>query len=340
MRKKKIQNRWESQADDVLRAYLAGTGYRVYAAVAMKDVIDREPKEELGKTLREHLQASHFDFVVTNQQGEAEFAIEFDGMSHHTQPEQREADVRKNQLCHLAELPLWRIDSTELEERGAYSILAFMIQRFVAWRQEAEGIGQAIAEYVSMLDEGRRSMLIAEGVLDSSIDPSCQFDLRHPFPETREVARRLLERYNAVGVLARPLLKAVPAGHTYRLFYDVFAALSEAGDGGDHVVRRGYAICLADKPSRDVEMLSREDGRRSMTVLQRGWTEFRIKSTLPIVHDYDWSESVCDYVTRTDKIPVWCVGLPGVTPQQVARHMSEYFALLEVEKWIEDNEPL
>jgi len=153
VKKKQIQNKWERQANDVLRASLVDTGYLVFASVALRDVIESEKKDQLGKKLREHIQTSHFDFVVANQQADPEFAVEFDGMYHHTKPKQSEADVRKNRLCCLAELPLWRIDSTELYEHGAYCILAFMIERFVAWRKECESIEQEIAEYVSALDD-------------------------------------------------------------------------------------------------------------------------------------------------------------------------------------------
>jgi len=183
-------------------------------------------------------------------------------------------------------------------------------------------------------------MLVKDGVPDLSIDSSFQFDLRHPFPETRKVVRRLLERHNAVGVLAQPLLKSVSSDHTYRLFYDVSEACNVFCDNHDFVVRGEYVISHADKPSRDVKTIFSDKDRPSMTVLHRGSTEFRIKSTLPIVPDYDPNESVFEYLMREGKMPVWCVELPGVTPLQVARHMSEYFTLLEVEKWIDNNSPL
>ena len=191
MKKKSILSAWETRTLDILQPILRDTGFRVLPVLPLKDVMATEKGDVLGKKLREHLMTSHLDFVVANERAEAKFAIEFDGLHHHTKPRQKEADVRKNRLCNLAGLPLWRIDSNELTEYNTSSVLAFMILRFVAWQEERESLEKEIAEYASALDDEQRSAMGEYDVLEPDLDASFRFDIRHPYPGTAELVRRL-----------------------------------------------------------------------------------------------------------------------------------------------------
>jgi hypothetical protein len=56
---------------------------------------------------------AHFDFVVSDENHDPLFAVEFDGPSHR-KDDQRERDNKKNELCELFEFPILRINTRHL----------------------------------------------------------------------------------------------------------------------------------------------------------------------------------------------------------------------------------
>ena len=288
---------------------------------------------EFDKFLKE----SELDFVVANADSIPEFAVEFDGPFHQREDKQI-ADARKNRLCDLAKLPLLRITDTELEEFDKYTILEFIVMRFLAWKNEYQEIEQDIAEYVEMLDERQRQELLDGCIVDPCIDPAFHFDLRHPFPRTRELAKRLLTEHGVVSLLAEPFLKSMTTPHTYKLFCDVLPSQLRF-EGHDLIVRCDYVISRSTEPFFGLKTIASEQDRSTSTVLKRGAVDFRIRCTLPIDPDYDPAEVPIDYVSRTGKIPISFQELPGVTAFDIAENMSVYLGLREVQKWMEHNKP-
>lgn len=71
---------------------------------------------------------SHFDFIVTNEQHEPLFAVEFDGDSHIT-PAQGFREERKNALCDRFSLPLLRINANYLNRRyRSLDLLSYIVE--------------------------------------------------------------------------------------------------------------------------------------------------------------------------------------------------------------------
>ena len=159
----------------------------------------------------QYLKHAHFDFLVAHQD-QAVFVVEFDGIDHINDPTVMERDVVKNRLCKLANLPLLRVMSTEIQERDQITVLDHMLMRYVAWKNEYAEITKEIDEWASSVGlvvtrgEGRPTFVeeresdfgLSNYDLDSlclDLDPSFHFDLRHPFQGTDVVRTRLWRNY-------------------------------------------------------------------------------------------------------------------------------------------------
>lgn len=338
MKKQRILNISEGRTDALLCAALHDSGYQVFPRLKLGTVLQREDGETLAKRDRRFLESSELDFVVVNAETIPVFAVEFDGPHHQFDEKQTERDVRKNRLCDMGRLPLWRITDTELEDCDRYTILEFIVRRYLAWRNEADDIKREIAEYWETLDAAQREALTDGGIADPTIDPTFHFDIAHPFPRTKEVAKRLLEEHGVVSLIAQPLLRAAPK-RQFRLFCDVFAPSQLRFDGHDLVTRCDYVISRSRSPFSGVMSIASEADRKSSDVLTRGSLDFRVWAYLPVVTDYDGSEAPFEYFIRNGKMPISFQELPGVTPHDIGETMSEYLGLREVEKWVEKKRP-
>lgn len=338
MKKKRILNMSEKRTEDILRRALADSGYRIFARLPLTKVLVREKGESLSKADRQFMESSELDFVIANADSIPEFAVEFDGPHHQSNPKQTERDVRKNRLCNMAKLPLWRITETELEDFDRYTILEFIVMRFLVWRDESDDIKRQIAEYCAALDTTQQKALTNSWIADPIIDPTVHFDIAHPFPQTEAVAKRLLKKYGVVSLFVEPILRGAPK-RQFRLFCDVFAWSHERFESHDLVVRCDYVICRSKRPFSGIMSILSEDDRKSSDVLKKGFLDFRVRASLPIVNDYDASEAPFEYFMRNRKIPISFPSLPGVTPHDIGETMSEYLGLREVEKWFIRNQP-
>jgi len=335
MKKQRILNASETRSEDILRAALDGTGYRVFARLPIAKVFQRETGETLAKRDREFLKSSELDFVVANFDSIAEFAVEFDGPFHQLDDAQAFRDVRKNRLCSMADLPLWRITDTELEEFDRYTILEFIIMRFLSWRAESGDINFRIAAYISTLDEAQKTALVERGIADPIIDPAVHFDIAHPFPKIKDVAKRLLDRHGIVSLLAQPM----PSSKAFRLFADIFAPSQEHFDGHDLVVRCDYVVSRSREPFCGTKTIANGLDRKSSDIVKKGAIDFRLRASLPIVKDYDPKEAPIEYFMREGEMPISFPELPGVTPHDIGETVSEYLGFRELEKWADKENP-
>jgi len=338
MEKRRILNASECRADGLLCSALHGTGYRLFARLPLAKVFQRQRGERLTKEDKRFLKCSELDFVVANSDSIPAFAVEFDGPWHQL-AETEARDVRKNRLCSMAMLPLLRITDTELEEFDRYTILEFIVMRFLAWRAESPGIERRIHEHISKLDERHKEALLEGGIAHPCIDPTFHFDIAHPFPRTKDVAKRLLDRHGIVSVLAEPFLKEVSPPKSFRLFSDVFAPSQCRYDGHDLVVRCDYIVSRSAEPFFGTKSIANAQDRHSSQVLKKGAIDFRLRASLPIVSDYDPQEAPIDYFMREGEIPISFHQLPGVTPHNIGETVSEYLGFREVEKWADKENP-
>jgi len=107
-----LVNRYEELTHDLLKPVLQRFDLSIYPKVRVADVI--EPKD-VGVTgaLKTYALMAHFDFVICRDRWIPAYAIEFDGPLHATS-EQAARDLKKDELCRLADLPILRIHDAHL----------------------------------------------------------------------------------------------------------------------------------------------------------------------------------------------------------------------------------
>jgi len=82
-------------------------GHKVFAKVRLADVLPIE-NSGIGRSEYRFALQAHFDFVVSDEQLQPQFAVEFDGPTHRGQIQQRR-DARKDWLCDHFHFPLLRV---------------------------------------------------------------------------------------------------------------------------------------------------------------------------------------------------------------------------------------
>jgi len=134
---KKILNLYEEVTQRSLKEVCDKYGALVFAKVRVADVLVIEHTGISDAEYRFALQ-SHFDFVVTDDAHSPQFAVEFDGPLH-ANPEQRDRDRIKNNLCKQLSVPLLRINARYLPKKYRNIDL-------LGWFVEAWFFQQAFAE--------------------------------------------------------------------------------------------------------------------------------------------------------------------------------------------------
>lgn len=111
---KRLMNKSEEQTNTILRPLTEEWGSHTFPKVRLADILPIE-NSGISSDLYHFALQSHFDFVVTDDDLQPLFAIEFDGDSHDSKLQQRR-DMRKDSLCERFQLPLLRINSLYLNE--------------------------------------------------------------------------------------------------------------------------------------------------------------------------------------------------------------------------------
>jgi hypothetical protein len=109
---KRLLNEYEEATNDVLKPLSDKWGAHAFVKVKTASILPIEKSGIDDSAFRFALQ-SEFDFVVTDDDLQPLFAVEFDGETHKTEL-QRDRDRKKNQLCERFCLPLLRINSRYL----------------------------------------------------------------------------------------------------------------------------------------------------------------------------------------------------------------------------------
>jgi hypothetical protein len=134
---KKLSNRGEAFVHELLALAAARHKAEIYRKVRIGDVVDIDALGP-GK-LRSLGFTGHFDFVVTDEHHNPQFAIEFDGGGHDPKN-----DHLKDEICRRADLALFRLDpgSSRLQIKQA-SFVAFLVDVWfyaqAFFRMQAEG---------------------------------------------------------------------------------------------------------------------------------------------------------------------------------------------------------
>jgi hypothetical protein len=125
---KKIENKQEKRTREILDDIASKYEARIFAKMRVADTLIIEnsglTKDEYSYALK-----AHFDCVVVNKDSIAEFAVEFDGLQHKSDPKSIHRDELKNNICRKLNLPLLRITSEYFEKIGRFpTILSWITE--------------------------------------------------------------------------------------------------------------------------------------------------------------------------------------------------------------------
>jgi hypothetical protein len=131
MIKRLLVNRSEVASDQALSEAATRAGYRVDAKTRLADVV-----EVSGFGLSDadfnYARAAHLDFVITSgEDRNPEFAVEFDGPRHRTDPKVAAHDRVKDAVCRANDLTLLRIDCSFLRRWGRFTLIGWLVE---VWR--------------------------------------------------------------------------------------------------------------------------------------------------------------------------------------------------------------
>jgi len=145
-------NRSEEATNSILRPLTEAWGAHAFPKVRLADVLPIENSGIDDQLFRFALQ-SHFDFIVTDDDLQPLFAVEFDGPTHDDKL-QKSRDINKNQLCERFNLPLLRVNARCLSENfRTMPVLAWFANYWFAQR---------------LIDDARQS---GDVPYDADIDP-------------------------------------------------------------------------------------------------------------------------------------------------------------------------
>lgn len=133
---KRVLNLHEEATHQRLRKVSDAWGASVFPKVCVADVLNIESSGIEADLFRFAL-SSHFDFVVTDDNFEPAFTVEFDG-PHHSDTVQVERDKKKDKLCQWFDFPLLRINSSYLPRHfGEMDLLSWFATAWFCEREHA-----------------------------------------------------------------------------------------------------------------------------------------------------------------------------------------------------------
>ncbi len=141
---KKIMNLSEAITHKQVQEICQRHGAVAYPKVRVADILPIEGSG-ISNDLFSFALASHFDVIVTDDEGYPLFAVEFDGEQHTQSPKQIERDKKKDTLCERFGLPLLRINTEYLNDYyRQMNLLSWFIETWFAfqWFTEAQENGE------------------------------------------------------------------------------------------------------------------------------------------------------------------------------------------------------
>jgi len=111
--RQRLLNRYEEVTYDALQRVCETSGAHVFPKVRIADVF-RIENETITPAHLSYALKAHFDFLVTDNDYQPLFSVEYDGPLHKTDDDQRRRDVLKDELCDHFRHGLLRINSRYL----------------------------------------------------------------------------------------------------------------------------------------------------------------------------------------------------------------------------------
>ena len=330
MKVKRISNTSERITYNELKKGLMGTDNVIFGKLPIRDVIDNGIYSKLRQSDKKLFNTSHFDFVITDNNHNPLFAVEFDGPHHEIYKNTIKRDIRKNRICQIAEFPLIRITDVELEQYDSISILHFMIYRFVKWKEEYQRINDDIEEYINELSQEEFDLLTGDGIVDPSIDPSFRFDVEYPFPLINQVRNEIKIKYeiNPFGS---------DKDDPKKRWYFVSNSGSGPSRDGTYYEKYSYGIYQGLSSKNRTSWNGGKILNKEINVLIENGVEFGMKWALIIDENYDIKEAPYLFCLREGYWPIYFSDIPGVSIPSICEAISEYLCYKKILEWAKKN---
>lgn len=132
-RKPLLLNRWEIAVDGALAEAAARCDVRVLAKVRLSSALDLS-SSGLSNELFGYGTRAELDFVIADgSDAKAQFAVEYDGPQHLSDPETMRRDRMKSEICVRLGLPLIRIGSEYLQRERKFTLIGYLLE---VWKLE------------------------------------------------------------------------------------------------------------------------------------------------------------------------------------------------------------
>jgi hypothetical protein len=131
-RQKRILNFSENVLNIKLNKALEGSKLKVGHSVSMSEVIDIS-RDELDEAEFDFYLKTNFDFLITDDEYNPVFVVEFDGPVH-ARPKKIRNDKMKNSMLEMSCLPYLRIDQDLLHKKiDKYDLIDWIIRLFLSY---------------------------------------------------------------------------------------------------------------------------------------------------------------------------------------------------------------
>ena len=307
---KRFLNTSDDKTLEIIKKSLKDTNYRVYPNLPLY-VIFTNKNNEFNREERRYIQDSTFDFVIFDENSFPKLTIEFDGPVHDIYKKKKASDIKKNRICMKQKLPLLRIRDFHLKEHEKITILEYIILRFVKWNIEYDQILEEVNNYFTELSEQEVKEYTMDGILDPSVDPTVIFDLKYPFPGITKIIQRISSVYGVYdrNILGNKSLSKIEedGSITYVEYRQLTTSIKMSNNSVDQEINKMFSASI------------------------------NLLCLMPTEKDWDPSESAHDYFKKCRKFPVAFNDVPGLSINELAETLAEYFVLKKIENWLEKN---
>jgi len=307
---KNFLNTSEYKSLKIIERALKDSNYKVFPGLPLYEIFDNK-NNEFSKEERRYIRDSIFDFVVFDEKSFPQLAIEFDGPVHDIYEKKKLSDIKKNRICKKQDLYLLRIRDFHLRKYEKITVLEYILLRFIRWNIEQKKLVQDMYDFFESLSEEEFEEYTRDGVLDPSIDPTVIFDLRYPFPGIEDVKKRMRNIY---GIFDRDIFNR---GDETRI---------EEDGSITHIERRQLEA--------SIKMINSIDAQEINIIFSAPVNLLCLMST---EKDWNRSERPFNYFKKSGKLPVSFNDVPGLSVNELAETLSEYFTLKKIENWLEKN---
>jgi very-short-patch-repair endonuclease len=307
---KKFLNTSEYKSLEIIERTLKNSNYKVFPELPLYKIFDNK-NNEFSKEEKRYIHESTFDFVIFNEKSFPQLAIEFDGPVHDIHKEKIMSDIKKNRICKKQGLYLLRIRDFHLKKYEKITILEYILLRFIRWNIEQKKLVQDMYDFFESLSKEEFEEHTRDGVLDPSIDPTVIFDLRYPFPGIEDVKKRMRNIY---GIFDRDIFNR---GDETRI---------EEDGSIKHIERRQLEA--------SIKMINSIDAQEINIIFS---APVNLLCLMPTEKDWNRSERPFNYFKKSGKLPVSFNDVPGLSVNELAETLSEYFTLKKIENWLEKN---